>query len=1510
MLKSEPFRSPRLYKVQEGTGTQKRKAGPFRRSFPKSTKGPESTGNTQTDTQRQSYRPLESKPIEILVKLPSGSTKKVLGENGMQIWEILQPTIHELGLKEPVAKLLDTGVPIKETAQATLLDGQEILIEESLTMKNSRSGWDEQFSIVEDLYITEINYCKTLRCVYDFYERLLRKVLSVQPEEYKILFDWVDPLCSLSNLVSAKLQVALQEWDVRRSRVGNIFSKQLWKQYEHYYEHLMTTAIPFLRNKETKEDEYLTLCRIRQGAAKFSLKNLLFLPVERLAQYERFLSQLAAKTEEPHPDYGERTRAAEKVKNMMKKGEHSVEESDLEKVQDLFPNDDLNLYEDDPFFPRKRVLRTRSAAASKLQRALSGKSKGNINEIKPSPKRSNGTFRNNTCNRTFVMEGPVHFTMGVQHQERHLFLFNDILLIAKLRSSNSYKLKEQILICEMWLSTCLSEVCESSRSPDTSFVLGWPTTNVVATFSSSQTKEVWHTKLSQLVKEAKEKEEKTVTTLQVSYWDQEANEEFFKTIKVTNSQTANDCIRMINEELGKELVSLNDSQLWVKTGKDDAPYPLIGHEYPFAIKMNFVRELLRCSTLDLQNFNNISSDTKCLFILRSSSAHKVTALTDISKKRKRQRKPTIIEWAFKKQTNKADSQNIENNISSSCSIFDKPLSTLCEDGSLPKPVMAILAQLFHRGPFTVGIFRQSANIRSCRELRKKLEINPDLELKDYSVVVLAAVFREFLRSLPDCLLLSDSYNEWLDASRCEDDWDLKEKISLLLNRIPPANINLLKHFMCVLWRISQNSSENKMSSDNLSRCIAPSILCPKLVSNQNCSIFQPEVSENLPKIIAYLIDHCPTLFGEDSLHLFDGYIDKDVSRQDSGAEESDSLHSVHGIRGYRQDDSSIDSLDRDLDGSEPSPKLPNKNKTSLTNLSRDSGLTLSDTQLYTPEEEVDSQLSNSGESYRSGVNHLLTKSTPHLDSLGLDNGHTCGKNVGISIDGSCNDVMRKRRLGLECSRSRAMNSGTGNHFKSVSQVKSHQPLQYSKSYTYSGQDVPVFHSVNGNFSNIVSRREKRGRSGQCVPMSAVEIVEFDTKSSLRRSASEESLAQVFTSQSPTRRPANHRKGPAPSPPSTQTLKIGDNSVDNGVTSKIDLSAWSPRQTTKNLNWKRSQSTSKIDEIDHSHDSSTLSLVSSDDSTPHVSRSNSRVRELIICKKNVACIAQQKSNRVSSVCSSSSETSQQTQVSQGSNKSQSSFGSQGSHVSTTSQRSEVSHKSSRSQSSEGSNHNEMYISSNKPTEPPPYREAITRKTHLRTQVTEQKTLSARARKLYEESVRIYNEQVETIGETHYAMPVTVDSGDDVLLQPPPLPPKPLHRIPSEGIALRLRHLPPVHVNESQIYSHSRRPRQSESRVDPPEEWRNEINWSVAQLRELFNSQSRQETCSERVVSRDQRQPPPYRPPPYVSKMSDEGCVTVVRVGGNSKGHDSVITVHKRSDSVSTCGSSTGGEESYV
>ena len=50
------------------------------------------------------------------------------------------------------------------------------------------------------------------------------------------------------------------------------------------------------------------------------------------------------------------------------------------------------------------------------------------------------------------------------------------------RSTSSYKLKHRVRVSEIWLASCLDDVCETTKPSDRSFVVGWPTTNFVATF--------------------------------------------------------------------------------------------------------------------------------------------------------------------------------------------------------------------------------------------------------------------------------------------------------------------------------------------------------------------------------------------------------------------------------------------------------------------------------------------------------------------------------------------------------------------------------------------------------------------------------------------------------------------------------------------------------------------------------------------------------------------------------------------------------------------------------------------------------------------------------------------------------------------------------------------------------------------------------------------------------------------------------------------------------------------
>ena len=142
----------------------------------------------------------------------------------------------------------------------------------------------------------------------------------------------------------------------------------------------------------------------------------------------------------------------------------------------------------------------------------------------------------------------------------------------------------------------------------------------------------------------------------------------------------------------------------------------------------------------------------------------------------------------------------------------------------------------------------------------------------------------------------------------------------------------------------------------------------------------------------------------------------------------------------------------------------------------------------------------------------------------------------------------------------------------------------------------------------------------------------DDSPRMRRSASDESLANLPTSMltspevSGSKKPASHRKGRAPAPPvalhqldcmelsrsqSDANLGLasdasGNCGQDEGhcrISVPVSMSLETPSRPKHPA--KRSQSTPHIDEVDRSYDSSTLS---DDDSTPHVSRSNSRGKD--------------------------------------------------------------------------------------------------------------------------------------------------------------------------------------------------------------------------------------------------------------------------------------------------------------
>lgn len=122
------------------------------------------------------------------------------------------------------------------------------------------------------------------------------------------------------------------------------------------------------------------------------------------------------------------------------------------------------------------------------------------------------------------------------------------------------------------------------------------------------------------------------------------------------------------------------------------------------------------------------------------------------------------------------------------------------------------------------------------------------------------------------------------------------------------------YFICLLQAIAKKSSINLMCPMNLGVCVGPSLLWP----NTPCD----KAPKAVPMVVELLIIKAEALFGPQIVGLLgNGNPETSNALLDSGAEESDSLHSV-GI--------SLDSMEL---------STPRKEKLSL---SRDSGLTLSE----------------------------------------------------------------------------------------------------------------------------------------------------------------------------------------------------------------------------------------------------------------------------------------------------------------------------------------------------------------------------------------------------------------------------------------------------------------------------------------------------------------------------------------------------------------------------------------
>uniref|UniRef100_A0A8C4WZ09 Rho-GAP domain-containing protein n=1 Tax=Eptatretus burgeri TaxID=7764 RepID=A0A8C4WZ09_EPTBU len=232
--------------------------------------------------------------------------------------------------------------------------------------------------------------------------------------------------------------------------------------------------------------------------------------------------------------------------------------------------------------------------------------------------------------------------------------------------------------------------------------------------------------------------------------------------------------------IGLQDIHADSYQLLVRSGREDGVFPLIGHENPYSIKMNHLREAVERlgedTNVGRETFpidghfpvESLPDNLQCHFLLKHRS-------NDDCSSKQLKRKRALMKWRFRRSPTKLEELVLPVvSPSTPGALFGVSLPILCPDDNPPLPIMSMLHILHREGPHTNGLFRKSANVRACRNLRERLLAGMEISWSEEQLHVIATVFKDFLRNIPGSLLCLELYEQWLILGTLQDPEEAEE----------------------------------------------------------------------------------------------------------------------------------------------------------------------------------------------------------------------------------------------------------------------------------------------------------------------------------------------------------------------------------------------------------------------------------------------------------------------------------------------------------------------------------------------------------------------------------------------------------------------------------------------------------------------------------------------------------------------------------------------------------------
>ncbi|RPA91032.1 RhoGAP-domain-containing protein [Choiromyces venosus 120613-1] len=184
-------------------------------------------------------------------------------------------------------------------------------------------------------------------------------------------------------------------------------------------------------------------------------------------------------------------------------------------------------------------------------------------------------------------------------------------------------------------------------------------------------------------------------------------------------------------------------------------------------------------------------------------------------------------------------------------VFGVPLDALLtrDESVVPIVVLQCVQAVDLYGLDVEGIYRLSGERKHVERIKQIFD-NEDFF---YDVISVASILKQFFRDLPEPLLTNDLYQDFITASRIDDETMRRDSLHELINRLPDPNYATLRILILHLHRIQANSNINRMNSNNLAICFGPTLMGSNTSPNIADATWQV-------RVIDTILQHCFSIF--------------------------------------------------------------------------------------------------------------------------------------------------------------------------------------------------------------------------------------------------------------------------------------------------------------------------------------------------------------------------------------------------------------------------------------------------------------------------------------------------------------------------------------------------------------------------------------------------------------------------------------------------------------------------